>query len=173
MMGTEKNGVEKAWQSLESWMYKMATTLLRREVAEDAWQKWMQFVKFCVVGLSNTLLGYVIYAISLKLLRAAGAFPKGDYLVAQGIMFVLSVAWSFYWNNKYVFRQEEGGHRNLLAALLKTYASYALTGLVLSELLLMLWVGKLGINAYIAPILNLLVTVPLNFVLQKIWAFKS
>ena len=72
-----------------------------------------------------------------------------------------------------VFTNKEGEKRNLFSALMKTYATYGFTGLFLSEVLLMLWVNKLGINEYIAPIINLLVTVPLNFLMQKYWAFKE
>ena len=72
-----------------------------------------------------------------------------------------------------VFTNKEGEKRNLFSALMKTYAAYGFTGLFLSEVLLMLWVNKLGINEYIAPIINLLVTVPLNFLMQKYWAFKE
>ena len=53
------------------------------------------------------------------------------------------------------------------------YVSYAFTSLFLSEVLLLLWVECLGINEYVAPVLNLLVTVPLNFFIQKYWAFKN
>lgn len=133
----------------------------------------IQFIKFGIVGVSNTVIGYIIYALSLWILRYYGAFPSTDIFVAQFIMFVLSVLWSFYWNNKMVFTNKEGEKRNLFSALMKTYAAYGFTGLFLSEVLLMLWVNKLGINEYIAPIINLLVTVPLNFLMQKYWAFKE
>ena len=96
-----------------------------------------------------------------------------DVYVAQLVMFLLSVAWSFYWNNKYVFVNTPGKKRNVLVALLKTYMSYAFTSLFLSEVLLMLWVEVLNINEYVAPILNLLITVPLNFLIQKFWAFRD
>ena len=132
-----------------------------------------QFIGFGIVGFSNTVIGYLIYAVSLKALRYFGVFPKHDFYVAQFIMFILSVAWSFYWNNKYVFKAETDSERNILSALLKTYASYAFTCLFLSEALLFLWVRCLGINEFIAPVLNLLITVPLNFILQKTWTFKD
>ena len=133
----------------------------------------VQFVKFGIVGLSNTLLGYLIYVAALKVLRFLHLFPEADLFLAQLVMFLLSVLWSFYWNNKMVFRAEEGEKRNWLQALLKTYASYAFTNLFLSEVLLAFWVKVLGISEYAAPLINLLITVPLNFVLQKYWAFKS
>ena len=111
--------------------------------------------------------------ISLKILRSLGLFPDIDLYIAQFSMFVLSVAWSFYWNNKMVFKQKDGEKRNILSALIKTYISYAFTSLILAEILLYLWCNLLGVNEYIAPIINLLITVPLNFFIQKFWAFKK
>ena len=93
--------------------------------------------------------------------------------IAQLIMFLLSVLWSFYWNNKIVFKAEKSEHRNLGLILMKTYVSYAFTSLFLSEVLLLLWVNVLKISEYIAPIINLIITVPLNFFIQKLWAFKK
>ena len=133
----------------------------------------IQFIKFGIVGLSNTLLGYVIYVVTLRILRAAQVFPEADIFLAQLVMFLLSVLWAFYWNNRMVFRAKEGEKRDWLPALLKTYVSYAFTSLFLSEALLALWVKVLGISAYIAPLINLLITVPLYFVLQKYWAFRE
>jgi putative flippase GtrA len=133
----------------------------------------IQFIKFGIVGLSNTLIGYLIYAISLKTLRFFGLFPNADIFIAQLVMFILSVAWSFYWNNKMVFRLEDGEKRNVFLALIKTYVSYAFTSLFLAEVLLHLWVNILGVNEFIAPIINLLITVPLNFIIQKLWAFRK
>ena len=71
------------------------------------------------------------------------------------------------------FKKEEEAERNIGEALIKTYVSYAFTSLILSELLLMVWVKILGVNDYVAPILSLIITVPLNFVIQKFWAFKD
>ena len=63
-----------------------------------------QFIRFGLVGVSNTVIGYIIYALSLKGLRLFNIFPSCDIYIAQFIMFVLSVAWSFYWNNRFVFK---------------------------------------------------------------------
>ncbi len=131
-----------------------------------------QFIKFGIVGLSNTVIGYIIYAATLFILQHFGVLPGIDKYIAQFVMFLLSVAWSFYWNNKYVFKEGTGEKRNVIWALLKTYASYAFTSLFLSEILLMIWVEVFHINEYVAPVLSLLITVPLNFIIQKYWVFK-
>jgi putative flippase GtrA len=102
-----------------------------------------------------------------------GILPKIDYLVAQVIAFILSVLWSFFWNNKFVFKKDEDEHRNPWAALAKTYVSYAFTGLFLNTVLSIIWVDLLSISKLIAPIINLLVSVPINFFLNKLWAFKT
>ncbi|MCR4902230.1 MAG: GtrA family protein, partial [Butyrivibrio sp.] len=80
---------------------------------------------------------------------------------------------SYYWNNKMVFTKEEGAERVWWKALIKTYISYSFTGLFLNSVLLILWVQVLGISEFIAPIINLLVSVPINFIINKFWAFKT
>lgn len=133
----------------------------------------IQFVKFGIVGISNTFIGYVIYALSLFVLRKLNFLSDIDIYVSQFMMFLLSVAWSFYWNNRFVFTKRDGEQRHLLLALVKTYISYAFTSLFLAEILLYVMVKYIDVNEFIAPILILFVTVPLNFVIQKMWAFKN
>ena len=60
-----------------------------------------------------------------------------------------------------------------MKALVKTFISYSFTGLFLSSVLLVLWVQVMHISEFVAPIINLLVTVPLNFIINKLWAFKK
>ena len=134
----------------------------------DKYRNWIpsliQFVKFGIVGLSNTLISYVVYV--------AGVRFGMHYLLASILGFVISVLNSFYWTNKYVFGQGKE-ERNLLKTLLKTFMAYAFTGLVLANILLYIWVDILGISEYLGPLINLVVTVPLNFVINKLWAFRG
>ena len=62
--------------------------------------------------------------------------------------------------------------RNRFESLIKAYFSYSIIGLFLNSLMLVLWIDIVGMGEYYAPIVNLLVTVPLNFMLNKYWAFK-
>lgn len=156
---------------METVMRFFLEKIFRLKLSQDKYDALIQFVKFGIVGLSNTVVSYVIYVVSLLLLQKAGLLPQIDYLVAQFIGFVLSVLWSFYWNNKFVFQDSEG-KRNLWQALLKTYMSYAFTGLFLNSILSLLWVEVFQWSKMIAPMINLLVSVPLNFIMNKFWAFK-
>jgi len=168
--------MEKLWKIIEvivRWCLKILFKILHKELTEETSQAFLQFVKFGLVGVSNTVISYGLYAGSLLLMKKTGLFPGFDYYVAQVIAFVLSVAWSFYWNNKYVFTKEEHESRSILPALLKTYVSYSFTGLFLNTILLYLWVDLMGISEFIAPVINLLISVPVNFLLNKFWAFKT
>ena len=72
-----------------------------------------------------------------------------------------------------MFTLQEGEERSAVKALVKTFISYSFTGLFLSSVLLVLWVQVMHISEFVAPIINLLVTVPLNFIINKLWAFKK
>lgn len=130
-----------------------------------------QFIKFGIVGLSNTLVSYGLYALTLLLFDWCRIGFAYDYLVAQVVSFFLSVLWSFYWNNRFVFGLKEGEKRSLFKSMLKTYASYSVTGIFLSSILLVFWIRVVGMSEFLAPIANLVVTVPLNYLLSKYWAF--
>ena len=140
--------------------------LLRRELTEEQMNGLIQFVKFGLVGLSNTLLSTVTYMICVGLFgchRQLGNF----------LGFVVGTCNSFFWNNKYVFEGERKCVKELLYAFVKMTVSYAATGLVLAAILLELWVQVLHIPEIIAPVISLLITIPLNFILNKLWAFKK
>lgn len=72
-----------------------------------------------------------------------------------------------------VFVKEEGQERNLWKALIKTYISYSFIGLFLNSILLVLWVKLVNVSEFVAPIFNLIISVPINFLINKFWAFRS
>ncbi len=130
-----------------------------------------QFVKFGIVGVSNTIVSVLIYDVTLYLLRRFQLFPDYDYFVAQVVMFMLSILWSFYWNNRFVFTDK--GKTSLWVKLIKTYITYSFSGILLSSILLYVWVDIIGISPFVAPIINSIINVPINFFINKYWAFAD
>ncbi len=119
-----------------------------------------QFLKFGIVGVSNTLISLGVYYLLY--------FIGVNYLIANTMGFIISVLNSYYWNNRYVFKKTQKGH---LKPLMKTFMSYGLTFL-LSTGLLFLMVNYLGISKVVAPIIAIIITIPINFLMNKLWAFK-
>lgn len=168
--------VSTIWKLIENAVriiLKVIYRLANKELSESTVDNFLQFIKFGIVGVSNTVISYILYAVCLILLRSGNILYGVDYIIAQVVQFILSVLWSFYWNNKFVFELKNGEKRSIWKSLIKTYISYSFTGLFLSSTLLVLWVQVLGISEFIAPIINLLISVPLNFIINKFWAFKK
>ena len=125
----------------------------------------VQFIQFGLVGVSNTAISYGTYALLVYL-----GVP---YILANVIAFVVSVLNSFFWNNRFVFKKDSNESRSTIKTLIKTFISYGMTGLILSNVLLILLVEKFGMSKYIAPLIILIITIPLNFLLNKFWAFRT
>lgn len=121
-----------------------------------------QFIKFGFVGLSNTAISYISYYLLIKV--------NIYYLIAHIISFIISVLNSFILNNRFVFKNNNKS--KLLVRILKTYISYGITFL-LSTALLTIQVELLNVSKLLAPFINLVITIPLNFILNKYWAFSE
>lgn len=124
-----------------------------------------QFVKFGLVGICNTFVHLAIYYLTYNLLG-------WNELICNAVAFAVSVTNAYWLNCVYVFRKQYTRKEHAWAYL-RTVASYGMTGLVLNSLLLLLWINVCGISANIAPLINMLFTIPLNFVLNKWFAFRA
>ena len=145
--------------------------VLRLKLNDKAVETLVQFVKFGVIGVSNTLVSYALNVLVLLILRPYHL--SWDYVAGNVVAFVLSVLWSFYWNQRFVFTDDGGEKRNLWWTLLKTYLAYGFTGIVLNNLLSYVWINRLGVSKFVAPLINLIISVPLNFIINKFWAFRK
>lgn len=148
----------------------------------------IQFIKFGLVGVSNTAISYGIemlcfyilfknadFVLTLKLLSLLSikASVKSVRIVYTSILaFIISVTNSYYWNNRFVFKSRNKKIEVHLKAYLKTVICYGVTGLVLSPIIKVL-LSNAGIPYYIASLGSLLITIPLNFILNKFWAFSN
>lgn len=147
----------------------------------------MQFVKFGLVGVSNTLITYAVemlgyyvlfvrmsFAEIVEMLGTLGIAATGEQvrvIMVTLLSFVISSTNSYYWNSRYVFKS---GHKRSLrehaGAYLRMAACYAFTGILLSPAI-KLWLGNIGIPFWAASLMSLIVTIPLNFIMNKFWAF--
>lgn len=155
--------VNKISKFLEQVTHCIIYKVLGKKMSHKEWTNFIQFIKFCMVGILNNVISYGTYL----LLIALGV----HYTVANIVGFSVSVFNSYYWNNKYVFVTEK--KRVWWKTFLKTYISYAGTGIILSNILLIFWVEILNIPKLVAPIINLFLTIPINFLINKLWAYKN
>ena len=123
----------------------------------------LQFVGFGLIGLLNTVLSYGITNVCYY---AFGLHEQISNLFA----FLITVLISYLLNSRFVFEKDR---QPWYLALAKVYASYAFTELILMGVLLFIEERLFGIPHYIATFVNLIITVPLNFLLNKFWAYRK
>ena len=140
---------------------------------EEKWKSFFQFVRFAMVGVSNVLVSYTVNVCTLLLIRTVKKDLPYDYVIANAVAFLVSVFWSWSWNSRKVFKAELASPRDKLRSLLRTYASYAFTGLGLNNLLSTFWIHVVKISRFIAPLLNIPISMPINFFIIKKWAYRG
>ena len=152
-------------------------------------EKLFQFFKFLLVGVSNTVISEVIYA----LLVLIGA----HYLFASFVGFTVSIFSAFLLSSRFVFKEDKTKEKRVWwKVLIKTYLAY-IVGFFLNLGLLTLWMEGLKLELHINKIMsivyamglagltphvvaellaeafNLLIVTPVNFLLNKYWAYRQ
>lgn len=129
-------------------------------------REWLtQFVKFGLVGAVNTLLSLGINYLFIWI-------DPSLCLWGNFAGWAVSVLNAFYWNNRFVFQKSAATRKELWLRLGKSYVSYG-ASFLLSTLLMWLEVQVLGLSEWLSPIVTLVITIPLNFVVNKLWTFRK
>ena len=150
-------------------------------------QSLIQFVKFCIVGVSNTAISYgidilcyyIIFANSnfsfiINVLTAFGVTATSKAVktvIASILAFIISVTNSYFWNNRFVFKSGSKTFKDHCKIYCKTFLCYGITGLIISPIIKVI-LTNLGIAYALSSFASLIITIPLNFLLNKFWAFK-
>jgi putative flippase GtrA len=111
-----------------------------------------EFYRFVFWGGVNTLAGYLVYVSLLLFL---------PYLVSYSVAFLFSIFVSYVLNSKFVFKQE----LELRKAI--KYPLVYVNQYVLGALSLYLLVHFLEINKLVAPLLVIVLTIPVTFFLSR------
>lgn len=118
-----------------------------------------QFLKFGMIGGLNTVLTLIIYWAFVHLTNATIAMAVG-----YGATSLIGLLLNKYW----VFDAQQ----NIKKIAWKYYATYGFTWLisvVFANLASSVWY----LSDWFIPIGSLLITVPLNFLLNKTWVFAT
>ncbi len=111
-----------------------------------------EFVRFLLVGISNTLFSYIVYLLLLSFLT---------YLPAYSIAYCAGVSMSYFLNARFVFKKIAS-----LNGFLKFPIVYVIQYL-LGAVILLLIVGKLGVPQELAMIGVVVITIPITFIASR------
>jgi putative flippase GtrA len=120
----------------------------------------LQWLRFVIVGASNTLLSWCVYA----LLEHVGV----HYLLASGIAFAIGAINSYVFNRRWTFRS----HGRPLPEVIR-FGVVQCVGLALDVSLLYVLVHHVGVHHLIAQALVFPVASAATFTLSRSWAFRG
>jgi putative flippase GtrA len=111
-----------------------------------------EILRFLAGGASTTAVSYAAYLLLLRWL---------PYFTAYAIAYAIGIAWSYFANTWFVFRQPARLSRALVFPLV--YAAQYLLG----ALLLFVLVDRAGLPPALGPLLVVVLTLPLTYVLSR------
>lgn len=120
-----------------------------------------QFVKFCVVGATNTTLSYLSFMILFYYFWI-------NYLLASAIAFILGTSFGFVFNKSYTF-----GSRKSSSITLPQYFLVYLTSVSFSLVSIKFLVDFIGFSPLLAMLLVNPIMVFMNFFGTKIIVFRN
>lgn len=136
-------------------------SLMGIKLSHEKWCVWEQFIKFLLVGLSNTVIVLVVYYFIIFV------FGSNQYLIGQTVGYFVGILNSFFWNSRYVFHNQTQVKK---IAFIKMFFCYGITYIIQIGLLFLL-VDIWHLSKVISPVISILVTTPINFLLNKLFAF--
>ncbi|MFE4120116.1 GtrA family protein [Priestia sp. YIM B13486] len=123
--------------------------------------KWISFIKFTLVGVVNTLIDFVVYA----LLTTIGV----NYILAQWVSYSAGILNSYVMNRKWTFeRKEKSSRREVISFVIVNLITLSLTSFMLTVLY-----NKWGISLLISKLLITIVSVGINFIGTKLFVFTT
>jgi putative flippase GtrA len=154
-------------------------------------QTLWQFIRFGLVGVSNTIVSLSVYMFCCHIIGT-------NVHIANVVGFIISVLWAYFMQSRFVFKEDENREKRVWwKALIKTYIAYSFTGLFLTEILLVFWLDFINLSQYLTPLalwlktnmsfsmsevklaetivpfMNMVITIPINFCVNKFWAYRQ
>lgn len=120
----------------------------------------IQFLKFGIVGILNTLINIGVYIILVSL--------GFNYILSNIIGYTFGLLNSFFWNKNWVFKT----NRNSKYLFLKFLLINIIT-LGINTLILFLLVNNLHFNLILSQIVATGIGMVFNFILNKYWTFME
>lgn len=128
----------------------------------DRYRSFRQFVKFCVIGMTNVCIDFLVYIILTR-------FFHLYFVLANLGSFAIAVSWSFYMNKNWTFKDFLG--EKLREKYIKFFVTNAI-GVSIQTLLLYCFVVYMHWNDIISKALAVVIVVFWNFFVSKYWVFR-
>lgn len=120
-----------------------------------------QFVKFAIVGASNTIVDFSVFLFMRRVLHL-------HYLEANFLAFSVAAPWSYIFNRTWTFRDK---NPRIHTQFVKFFL-VAVVGLGLTSFFLYVFIGLLDLYDVVAKVLVIALVLFWNFLANRRWTFR-
>ena len=146
----------------ESKFYRLIKPLIPKPLRPLA-LRFQEVLSYLVFGALTTLVNFLVY------------FPLSNwihYLAANIIAWICAVSFAFVVNKVFVFEDSRRDAGYLLRQM-GAFAAMRLVSLGMEELLMFVFIEKLGMNANLVKLAAQVIVIVLNYVFSKLLIFRK
>ena len=132
-----------------------------------------KFARFCLVGMTNTAVDFVVFALVNELLKLT-AFSAWNVSgmdlalsIAQITAFVVATVNSFFLNKHFTFKNQKQNKQPFKFAVVSLFA------LTVSVVLINMFSNGLHLNEYLSKFLVFCFTFTINYTGNRFWVFRG
>lgn len=131
----------------------------------------VQFIKFCIVGVANTLVDWFVFYLLISTMLDT------QHSMAKAISFIVAVLNSYLWNSIWTFKREYEGLQKQKTAVFLKFIVVSLVGWGINVWIFDLSLSSLSFEIFNKDLLPLVLAscgaILWNFFANKLWTYKK
>lgn len=133
--------------------------LLKNNYERERSLQVKQFFKFCIVGVFNTIIGYLLFLLFLNWF---------NYFISLVISYIITIMHSYFWNRLWTFKSNG---RRLMEFLRFISVYVAVFGA--NAITLFLFINLFNFEPWIGQLFSLSIITIISFTGHKYWSFRQ
>ena len=129
------------------------------------WEKYKEIINYFIIGILTTLLNYISFAVLVYGLKL-------EMHLSNIIAWLIGVIFAYFTNKLFVFESKSFKTKVLLKEIL-SFGVARVFSLLLEELILFIFVNRLGMEKLIIKLFANIIVVIVNYILSKFIIFKK
>jgi len=117
-----------------------------------------QLLKFSIIGILNTIVGYVLFIFFLKWF---------NYIFALAISYLITIIHSYLWNKFWTFESKKSPIKEFLRFISVYFVVFGANALTLFIL-----IDTFNFQAWLAQLLSLSIITIISFCGHRYWSFR-
>lgn len=134
------------------------------EKIKELFKKYKEVIMYLIIGVLTTVINYVIFVVAVK----CGL----EELISNIIAWTITVIVAYILNKLFVF-ESKSFERSIITKEIISFTVSRIATLGVEELILLVFVKIIGLNAYVIKLIANVVVIILNYIFSKFIIFKK